>query len=74
VWHRNPFFAKPDGRLPRTSELLKLLEHAANGLLDLTIWCLLDATVISADEPNREFPQCEPALHFLLERFACSLS
>ncbi len=40
VWQRDLLFTKPDGCLPRTPELMKLLKDGGDRLLHLTVWRL----------------------------------
>src|SRR5262249_47942490 len=71
--NRNMLFAEPDGCLPCTPELAELLKHARDRLLNLPVRCLFNAVLLIADESDRQFPQCEPALDLLLESFASAL-
>jgi hypothetical protein len=74
VWQGDLLVTKPDGCLPRTSELMKLLEHGGDALLNLTVWRLFDATLFGANKTDWDFPQSKTTPHFLLESCTGALS
>ena len=71
---RNLFLAKPDRRLPRASQLTKLLEYAGDRLLHLPVRRLLDVAFLRAHKADRQLPQRAASFHLLLERCASALS
>jgi len=74
LWYWDLFFPEPDRRLPRTSELMKLLKDTGDRLLHLTIGRHFNLALFGADETYWHFPQRKAATHLLLKSFAGALS